>query len=243
MARGHMKVHVLQHVPFEGLGSIAGWLDARGARVTWTRFFHEARIPALGEVDLLIAMGGPMSVNDEAVWPWLRPEKQFVREAITRGVAVLGVCLGAQLIASALGARVVPNPVKEIGWFPIEAIQAARGYAPMPHTCPVFHWHGETFELPPGAVRLARSEGCENQAFQLGRNVVGVQFHLESTPETVRALVHHCAADLVPGPYVQSSQQLLATPGEAYAAGNARMDDLLAYVTDGLVSRVRNTFP
>jgi GMP synthase-like glutamine amidotransferase len=232
-----MKVHVLQHVPFEGLGSIAGWVDARGARVTWTRFFREARLPALGEVDLLIALGGPMSVNDEAVRPWLRAEKQFVREALTRGIAVLGVCLGAQLIASALGARVVPNPVKEIGWFPIEAVEAiqvARGSAPMPRTCTVFHWHGETFELPPGAIRLARSAGCENQAFQLGRNVVGVQFHLESTPETVRALVHHCAADLVPGPYVQSGQQLLATPEIAYAAGNACIEALLAYLTDGL---------
>ena len=236
MAREHLKVHVLQHVPFEGLGSIAGWLDARGARVTWTRFFQEAILPPLGEADLLIAMGGPMSVNDEVVWPWLRTEKQFVREAITRGVAVLGVCLGAQLIASALGARVGPNPVKEIGWFPIEAIQAARGCAPLPRTCTVFHWHGETFDLPPGAVHLARSAGCENQAFQLGRNVVGLQFHPESTPETVRALVHHCAADLVPGPYAQSSQQLLATPGEAYAAGNAGMDALLAYLADGLVS-------
>jgi GMP synthase-like glutamine amidotransferase len=228
-------VHVLQHVPFEGLGSIAGWLDAQGARVTWTRFFHEAILPPLGEVDLLIAMGGPMSVNEEVVWPWLRAEKQFVRETITRGVAVLGVCLGAQLIASALGARVRPNPVKEIGWFPIEAIQAARGCAPLPHTCNVFHWHGETFDLPHGAVRLARSAGCVNQAFQLGRNVVGVQFHLESTPATDRALVHHCAADLVPGPYVQSSQQLLATPAETYAADNVGMDALLAYITDGLV--------
>ena len=234
-----MKVHVLQHVPFEGLGSIAGWVDARGARVTWTRFFREARLPALGEVDLLIALGGPMSVNDEAVRPWLRAEKQFVREALTRGIAVLGVCLGAQLIASALGARVVPNPVKEIGWFPIEAveaIQAARGSAPMPRTCTVFHWHGETFALPPGAVHLARSAACENQAFQLKRNVVGVQCHLESTPETIRVLVHHCAADLVPGPYVQSSQQLLSAPGEAYAAGNAVMDGLLEYLADGLVS-------
>jgi GMP synthase-like glutamine amidotransferase len=124
--------------------------------------------------------------------------------------------------------------VKETGWFPIEANRLAPECAPLPCTCTVFHWHGGTFDLPPGTVRLTWSEACENQAFQLRRNVVGVQFHLESLPETVRALVHHCAADLVPGPYVQASQKLLATPGEAYAAGNALMDDLLAYVTDGL---------
>jgi len=162
-------------------------------------------------------------------------EKQFVREALTRGVAVLGVCLGAQLIASALGARVGPNPVKEVGWFPIDATPPSPGYAPLPRTGTVFHWHGETFDLPSGAVRLARSAGCANQAFQLGRNVVGVQFHLESTPATVRALAHHCAAELVPEPYVQSGQQLLATPAETYAADNVGMDALLAYITEELV--------
>ncbi len=113
-----MKVHVLQHVPFEGLGSIDPWLASRGAEVAYTRFFQNDPLPSPGSMDLLVVMGGPMSVNDEGELAWLAPEKRFVRDAVESGVPVLGICLGAQLIASALGACVYPNRVKEIGWFP-----------------------------------------------------------------------------------------------------------------------------
>jgi GMP synthase-like glutamine amidotransferase len=228
-----MNVHVLQHVPFEGLGSIAPWLEARGARITTTSFYADPSLPPLSELDLVIALGGPMSVNDEATLPWLRPEKQFIRDAIQCGVAVLGVCLGAQLIASALGARVSRNPVKEIGWFPIDIIQTESDVVPLPTGIPVFHWHGETFELPAGAVHLARSAACEHQAFQLRGHVVALQFHLETTPENARALVHHCPEDLVPGPYVQSGAELLAVPPTVYHEINTAMEPVLAYLTRG----------
>jgi len=102
-----MDVHILQHVPFEGIGSIADWLSRRGATVTSTRFFETPQLPVLADIDLVIALGGPMSVNDEEQLPWLRSEKHFVAEAIAKGKAVLGICLGAQLIASALGANSV----------------------------------------------------------------------------------------------------------------------------------------
>jgi GMP synthase-like glutamine amidotransferase len=118
-----MNVHVLQHVAFEGLGSIREWLDARGAQ-TSVRFFENTRLPALDTVDMLIAMGGPMSVNDETELPWLRSEKQFVRDAVARDIPVLGVCLGAQLIASALGSRVFRNPVKRSAGFPFKRFQS-----------------------------------------------------------------------------------------------------------------------
>ena len=114
-----MKVHVLQHVPFEGIGSMASWLADRGASVEYTRFFGSGVLPEIDDLDLVIAMGGPMSVNDEKTLPWLLPEKRFVRETVRRGIPTVGVCLGAQLIASALGARVYPNRQKEIGWFEI----------------------------------------------------------------------------------------------------------------------------
>ena len=229
-----MNVHVLQHVHFEGLGSIATWLGARGACVTTTQFFADPSLPALPGLDLVIAMGGPMSVNDEAALPWLRPEKQFLREAIQQGIAVLGVCLGAQLIASALGARVYRNPIQEIGWFPIEVIDAGSQFVPLPAGTPVFHWHGETFELPGGAIHLARSAVCEHQAFHLRDNVVALQFHLETTPESARALVHHCPKDLVPDPFVQSGAELLAIPQDAYGRINAAMDRVLVYLTRGI---------
>ncbi len=225
-----MKVHVLQHVPFEDIGSIAPWLKEHDAEVSRTRFFENPALPGPENFDLIIAMGGPMSVNDELDLPWLRDEKQFIRDAIADDVAVLGVCLGAQLIASALGSRVYRNAEKEIGWFPIEAAAPTSATFTFAQTSNVFHWHGETFDLPSGAVLLAQSAVCRNQAFQLKQNVIGLQFHLEVTIDGVRALLENCAGDLAPGRYVQSKAELSAVPPEAYAELNRLMDRVLSYL-------------
>jgi GMP synthase-like glutamine amidotransferase len=222
-----MKVHVFQHAPFEGLGSIRFWLDQRGAEISYTRFFAGDAIRALDGVDMLIAMGGPMSVNDESDWPWLKDEKLAVRDAIARDIPVLGVCLGAQLIASALGARVYRNAEKEIGWFPIQAVAGSASSFDFPSECTVFHWHGETFDLPDGATLLARSEGCEHQAFELKRNVIGLQFHLEMTPDSTLAMVENCRNELIPGRYVQSEHELRAVPSARYEPANKLMNDIL----------------
>jgi len=221
---------VFQHAPFEDLGSIRVWLDARGASLNYTRFFDGDTLPDMEECDLLIAMGGPMSVNDEAELPWLIAEKRAVRDAIASGTPVLGVCLGAQLIASALGARVYANPVKEIGWFPVQGVPDTGSSFRFPGECTVFHWHGETFDLPHGAVRLARSEACENQAFQVGRSAIGLQFHLETTGDSARLMFEHCCAELVPGPYVQSEQALRSTPDSHYHQINGLMEGVLTYL-------------
>ena len=210
---------------------MASWLESHGADVSYTRFFEDPALPQLNGIDLVIAMGGPMSVNDESALPWLRPEKQFVRDAVERGVPVLGVCLGAQLIASALGARVYRNPQKEIGWFPIEATPSTANTFHFPGKCTVFHWHGETFDLPSGAVRLARSAVCENQAFQIRRHVIGLQFHLETTPESARALLDNCRDELVPGPYIQTESELRGVPTAAYAEINSLMGKVLSSIT------------
>jgi GMP synthase-like glutamine amidotransferase len=225
-----MRAHYLQHVPFEGLGSIEAWLRARGATLTGTRLFLGEPLPDAGHIDFLVAMGGPMSVNDEIELPWLRSEKQFIRNEIARGTAVLGICLGAQLIASALGASVYPNRVKEIGWFPIQALPTPAGAFKFPAHCSVFHWHGETFDLPVGALPLARSPACENQAFQWKQNVIGLQFHLETTPESAIALIENCQDDLTPGPFVQSAAELRAAPVESYTAINSLMSEVLTYM-------------
>ncbi|MGB5136546.1 MAG: gamma-glutamyl-gamma-aminobutyrate hydrolase family protein [Prochlorococcaceae cyanobacterium] len=252
-----MHVHWFQHVPFEGLGSIEPWLLERGHQLSVTRFQHWVSgplqpgqqmpagpdpLPDLDAVDLLIAMGGPMSVNDEAIHPWLAAEKRCIAEAIGRGIPVLGICLGAQLIASALGARVLPNPQPEIGWFPVQAIpspspasaRAASGTADFvfPQSMPVFHWHGETFELPAGAVPLARSAACALQAFRLGSDVLALQCHLEITPAAARALVEHCGEELVAAPFVQSADEILAAPPEHYAAAQAMLHRLLTALCD-----------
>ncbi len=228
-----MRVHVLQHVPFEDIGSMSAWFRERGANPEYTRFYEDPALPEPEGLDLVVAMGGPMSVNDEAEFPWLAAEKRFLREVVGRGVPVLGICLGAQLVANALESRVYKNPVKEIGWFPVEATTGAAGMFGFPARCDVFHWHGETFDLPEGAVRLARSEGCGNQAFQLGRHVIGMQFHLETTPESVRALIGNCGEELAPGPYIQSRSEMLATPAETYGRANGLMGRVLAYLTRG----------
>lgn len=228
-----MNVHVLQHVPFEDIGSMASWLQARGIQPGYTRFFADTTLPDLDEksLDLVIIMGGPMSVNDEAEFPWLRAEKTWVGEVIRRGVAVFGVCLGAQLIASALGARVFPNAEKEIGWWPIQAAAASGSTFQFPAEIPVFHWHGETFELPDGAIHLARSAACAHQAFQFGRRVIGVQFHLETTPESAGALLHHCRHELVNGCYIQSEDHIRAVEPQCYRQINPLLDDILLYLT------------
>jgi GMP synthase-like glutamine amidotransferase len=189
-------------------------------------------LPVAGEQDLVIALGGPMSVNDEEILPWLRAEKKFIREAMDSGKAVLGICLGSQLIANALGASVQANPCKEIGWFPVTATQPVQDTFRFPAVANVFHWHGETFELPAGAVHLARSAACENQGFQYGRRVIGLQFHLETTPDSARAFVEEDnGEELVDAPYIQTAQQILDAPLSAYAGINALMVDVLEYLT------------
>ena len=174
-----MRVAIFRHVPFEGAGRIHDALAARNI---------EARIvddPASApEADGLIFMGGPMSANDPL--PNLRREEELIRRAVAEGRPVLGVCLGSQLIARALGARVYRNPGKEIGWFDIHptAEAATDPLFSILNTCEtVFHWHSETFNLPTGAVLLASSDLCRHQGFRVGHNVYGLQFHLEATPD------------------------------------------------------------
>jgi len=230
-----MRVHVLQHAPFEGLGSIERWLAQRRAQVATTRLFEApVHFPEVASFDLLIALGGPMSVNDEASLPWLAPEKRFVAEAARCGKRVLGICLGAQLLASALGAVVRPGTHKEIGWFDIRAERQAPGVLQLPEQASVFHWHGQTFEIPEGAVRLAESAGCKNQAFQLGAHVVGLQFHLEMTPRTIEAMIASCGSELAePGLYVQPADVLRRAGPPRFARAQELMGGVLDQLTRG----------
>jgi GMP synthase-like glutamine amidotransferase len=226
-----MHAHYFQHVPFEGLGSIEPWLKKAGYWITNTKFFESTDLPDSNAIDLLIVMGGPMSVNDEDIFPWLVREKEFIRDMIRSGKPVMGICLGAQLIASAMGAAVYRNPVKEIGWYAINGVSFAdRSIFSFPERSEVFHWHGETFDLPAGAIRLAGSKGCENQAFQIGRSVIGLQFHLETTPESAEKMVLHCRDELIPSQYVQTEEEILSVKPEIYRTINRMMDNILTFL-------------
>jgi GMP synthase-like glutamine amidotransferase len=215
-----MRVHVLQHASFEGLGCIASWLNSRAAEVSISHLYAGDALPDPPTADWVIVMGGPMSVNDEARFPWLREEKRFVRGAIDAGKKVLGVCLGAQVIAASLGAKVYANAEREVGWHPITSTPEARSspFGPaFPAVFEAFHWHGETFQLPDGATRLARSEACDTQAFSHGAGVLGLQFHLETTLEGATALCDECPDDLRPGRWIQGRDLILGDPGRFIA--------------------------
>lgn len=226
-----MRAHVFQHVPFEDIGCIRNWLEQNNARITYTRFYENARLPLPDDVDLLVIMGGPMSVNDEAQLPWLHDEKQFIRDAVEKGIPILGICLGAQLIASALGARIYKNAEKEIGWFNVQAVDTPANTFGFPRSFTALHWHGETFDLPPNAIRLAQSEACKNQAFQIGKNVIALQFHLEATQESVNGMTENCGNELVPSTFVQTAEELLKPGQHTYENINTLISTILNYLT------------
>lgn len=216
-----MQIHVVQHVPFEGPASFADWALERRHHLTTTRLDLGDALPKIdASWDWLLIMGGPMNVDEETRYPWLAAEKAFIGRAIAAGKTVIGVCLGGQLIAAALGARVRRAAEKEIGWFPVDLRPQARE-TPIGDVLPkrfvAFHWHGDTFDIPEGALPLAGSAACPNQAFLYQGRVLGLQLHLEATPESVTSLLEHCADELVPGRYVQTAEAIQA--GTAHCAG------------------------
>jgi len=226
-----MRTHYLQHATFEGLGSIEPWLKAARHEITNTKFFESAELPDLKKIDLLVVVGGPMSVNDEADYPWLIDEKKWIQQAIDAGKATLGICLGAQLIADVLGAKVYCHSRKEIGWFPVTAIEhQSRQIFQFSDNFKAFHWHGETFDLPEGAIQLASSQACKHQAFQWGRSVLALQFHLEMTVEAVKTIVEHCRSELIADDFVQEEAQILSASRADYQALNQQMDKLLVWL-------------
>jgi GMP synthase-like glutamine amidotransferase len=228
-----MKIHWLQHVDFEGLGIMEEWAREKGHALSCTRLFAGEHVPALDAFDLLIVMGGPMGVHDQGKYPWIQGEKAFLRGVIAAAKPVLGICLGAQLLADVLGARVFPNEEKEIGWFPVERASTVpeqlESLLPVRQT--VFHWHGDTFTLPEKAIRLYSSIACVNQAFVYEERVIGLQFHLEVSPESIATLIENCRAELVPAPWIQKEEEMLVAEEVDFSTINTWMGALLDYLT------------
>ncbi len=224
-----MQIHALYHVPFEDIGSMAPYFEKSGHGVTATRLWQAEPLPDTTDFDLLIVMGGPMGVHDDARHPWLAAEKRFLEAAMNRDKSILGICLGAQLMAHVAGAPVRPNGHREIGWFPVHRSDQAQTTAignELPPVFDAFHWHGDTFDLPTGAVPLGSSQACVNQGFVLADRMVGLQFHLETTPHSARALIENCGKELDGSAYVQEPAAMLGDP-QRFLQINAIMEKLL----------------
>lgn len=207
-----MRIHSLQHVEFEDLENIEPWARIKGCSVTKTLLWNNEKLPSLNEFDWLIVMGGPMNVYEEERYPWLIQEKKLIGEAIAENKLVMGICLGSQLIANVLGARVFKNAHKEIGWHPVYLTEQGKRspvFSVLPDTFTAFHWHGDTFELPAGATWTAKSKGCINQAFEYNGRVIGLQFHLESSDESIHRLMNNCGNELVEGKYIQAREKIV----------------------------------
>lgn len=204
-----MKVHYLQHVPFEDPGYIRTWLETNGHMFTGTAFYQsDFVLPAIDAIDALVIMGGPMGVYDETLYPWLKEEKAFITGCIRAGKKILGICLGAQLMAVCLGGTVKPASYKEIGWFPVtpEADRDTGNWLQQlfKNQPVVFHWHGDQFNLH-GYDSLLETAANKKQAFVYTDQVIGLQFHLEVTASTMENMLYHGTSELVPDQYIQAA--------------------------------------
>lgn len=207
-----LRIHIFQHVSFEGPAAIEDWAIKNGHLLRYTRFFNNDKIPEPDEIDWLVIMGGPMGVYDRHQYPWLDLETDFIRRVIEQSKVVIGICLGAQLIAKALGSKIYRGAHPEIGWFPVKINQQAtslNGLGFLPPEAVVFHWHQDTFEIPESATLLASSEAFPNQAFIYGSRVLALQFHFEMDYPALERMISNGSNELVESATVQSASLIL----------------------------------
>lgn len=231
-----MRIHYLQHVPFENPGSILTWANKNECTITATHVYKDEKLPEISEFDWLVVMGGPMNIYEEDQYPWLKAEKELIKKAIEANKLVLGICLGSQLIADVIGGKVVPNNRKEIGWFPIKFNQDGKAsplFSSFPESPVVFHWHGDTFtDLPEEAKIIAESAACKNQAFIYKKRVFGFQFHLENTAPIIEDLIENCGDEMIAGEYVQLPEEVRSHP-EYILQDNQWMAEFLTQLKQG----------
>jgi GMP synthase-like glutamine amidotransferase len=210
-----MHIHCFQHVAFENLGTIENWAITNNHTISYTYFFDkEIVFPTISEIDMLIVLGGFMNVDDDEKFLWLKPEKEFIKKATDSNKKILGICLGSQLIAAALGSKVHKSKETEIGFHPITFNQTALECPLFKHFSnpfTVFQWHGNTFELPQNAKLLASSDGCKNQVYLLGTTVLAMQFHIEMNESVLNDMLKYDGHELEEkGKYIQSELEIRA---------------------------------
>lgn len=232
------QILIFRHYPTEGPGYLADFLDRHGLPHRTVRIDAGESVPdSIADIPGLVFMGGPMSVNDPL--PWIPKVLRLIRAAVAADVPVLGHCLGGQLLSKALGGRVRPNRAKEFGWLPVSTVESPESekwLAGLPPQFEVFHWHGETFSIPPGATHLLRSRYCRNQAFVIGKSL-GLQCHIEMTQELVRIWARAGAGEIaraLPGAGVQRPAQMLISLPQRTAHLNRIADVLYTRWLQGL---------
>ena len=206
-----MRIHYFQHVPYEGLACIEDWIKQKGYPLSVTRFYEGNPLPVVCSYDWLFVMGGPMGVYEREKYPWLEREIEHIRQAIETGKKIIGICLGNQLIAAALEQAVFPNKEPEIGFFPVKWTADAQNhplFSTFPDEMLVFHFHGDTFDLPYEARHLCFSEGAKNQGFLYKEKVLGLQYHFELTEEAAIDMIEHNIDQVKPARYVQDETQI-----------------------------------
>lgn len=203
-----MRIHFIQHMHFEYPGTIADWANEKNYETIYTKIFDDANYPAINSFDILVIMGGVMGVYEESKYDWMKAEKQFIKKSIEANKKVLGICLGAQFIAEALGAKVFQHSKKEIGWFEVEKVAQHKLTGDLPQSFTTFHWHGDTFTLPDNAIHLFKTNACTQQGFVYNNNVAGLQFHMEVKEDLLNNMIKNEGAELIKADHVQTEVEI-----------------------------------
>ncbi|MDE3399589.1 MAG: GMP synthase [Coxiella burnetii] len=225
-----MKIHYIMHAPFEKLSAIEVWATQKSYDLSGTHVYKGEKLPRALNFDCLILMGGPQSPFKTDKYPYLLDEIQFVKKDLAGNKKILGICLGAQLIAEALGAKTLHSPYKEIGIYPIQTLPEATDdpfFSKLPKSFDVMHWHNDMPGIPKDVVLLAKGEGCPHQAFRYGDRVYGFQFHMELTLSVIEEMIEKYRGDLEPGKFVRTKEEMLHSN---YNEVNAKMFTFLDYL-------------
>ena len=203
-----MRIHFIQHMHFEYPGTIADWANEKGFTTSYTKIFQQTSFPSIDSFDMLVIMGGVMGVYEENKYAWMKAEKEFIKKSIAEKKKVLGICLGAQFIVEALGAKVFPHTKKEIGWFQVEKVSSHKLIEKLPQTFTTFHWHGDTFNLPQNATHLFKTNACIQQGFIYDNHVAGLQFHMEIKEDLLNNMIENEREELIKAGYVQTEDEI-----------------------------------